>query len=133
MAGITEQMRCRLDIRVENRSSSDVTIRKVSLPVLEPAGGAGVRAVGLDGVAVEPREGEADAIFGLQQPYTLLAGSAAAFGALLEWRPGGHTSMGTISFPEQPTVTVSVLRRLHVRSFVGTGFGSRGTALTECS
>lgn len=134
VASITEGMRCTLDIRIENRSSSDVTVQQVFLPVLGPQGGPGVRAVGLDGVALEPREGEVDAIFDFEQPYPILAGSAAVFTTLLEWRPDGCTSKGgTISFPDQPTVTVSVLRRLHDRSFVGTGFGFRGTDLTQCT
>lgn len=133
VASITEGMRCTLDIRIENRSSSDVTIHQVFLPVLGPEGGPGVRAVGLDGVALEPREGEVDAIFDFEHPYPILAGSAAVLTTLLESRPDGCTpNEGTISFPDQPTVTVSVLRRPHDRSFVGTGFGFRGTELTEC-
>ena len=133
LAQITEDMRCRLDVRIENRSSADAAIQQLSLPVLGPEGGPGVEAVALDGAAIEPREGEVDAVFDFEPAWTIPAGSAETFGLLFETKPDGCTGERmTIAFLEQPTLAVSVLGRAHERSVLGTGFGFRGSSTTDC-
>lgn len=47
IAVIAEDMRCILDVRIENRSRSSVAVEEVFLPVVGPEGGPGVRAVAL--------------------------------------------------------------------------------------
>lgn len=133
VAAIAEEMRCTLDVRIENRSRSSVTVEQVFLPVLGPETGAGVRAVVLAPVAIEPEPGGVDAIFNFDHAHPIPAGSADTFGVIMEWQPVGCTSDGgTLTFSDQPTVTVSVWGRRHEAAFIGTGFGFRGSAASSC-
>lgn len=58
LAQIAEDMRCRLDVGIEDRSSADA--------------------------AIEPREDEVDAIFDFEPAWTIPAGSAETLGLLFE-------------------------------------------------
>lgn len=133
VAEITEDMRCLLRVRVENRGLTTARVDRLSVPVVGPAGGFNVESPHLPMDGVEPVPDEVDAVFTLDRPREIGAESAAELEVELVYRPDGCTPDGAIfHFVDAPTTSVSVLGIRGERSVVGHSFGFRGSEVSDC-